>query len=169
MIVEKNVLDIVASKVVKNLGGIKVVCYYGCLMTRPPKITGRQQFENPMDMESVMETLGAEPIDWNMKTFCCGAGFALTQTDVVLELTKKILTDAESVGADVISVGCPLCHANLDGRQEQINNKFDTSFNIPILYFTQLTGLALGIKAKDLGLFKHLTEVDDFLKERALI
>jgi heterodisulfide reductase subunit B len=169
VIVEKSVLDIVAAKVVKNLGGIKVACYYGCLMTRPPKITGKEQFENPTDMEAVMEALGAEPLDWNMKTFCCGGSLALTQTDVVLELTKKILADAESVGADVISVGCPLCHANLDGRQKQINNKFDTSFNIPILYFTQLIGLALGIKAKNLGLFKHLTEVDDFLKERELI
>ncbi len=120
-------------------------------------------------MESVIETIGAETLDWNRKTFCCGASFALTQTDVVLELTRKVLADAESVGADVISVGCPLCHANLDGRQQQINNKFEASFNIPILYFTQLIGLALGIKAKDLGLFKHLTEVDDFLKERALI
>ncbi len=169
VIVEKSVLDTVASKVVRNLSGIKVACYYGCLMTRPPKITGKEQFENPTDMESVIETLGAETLDWNMKTFCCGASFALTQTDVVLELTRKVLADAESVGADVISVGCPLCHANLDGRQQQINNKFDTSFNIPILYFTQLIGLALGIKAKDLGLFKHLTEVDGFLKERELI
>lgn len=169
VIVEKSVLDTVASKVVRNLGGIKVACYYGCLMTRPPKITGKEQFENPTDMESVIETLGAETLDWNRKTFCCGASFALTQTDVVLELTRKVLADAESVGADVISVGCPLCHANLDGRQQQINNKFGTSFNIPILYFTQLVGLALGIKAKDLGLFKHLTEVDDFLKERELI
>ncbi len=169
VIVEKSVLETIASKVVRNLGGIKVACYYGCLMTRPPKITGKEQFENPTDMESVIETLGAETLDWNRKTFCCGASFALTQTDVVLELTRKVLADAESVGVDVISVGCPLCHANLDGRQQQINNKFGTSFNIPILYFTQLIGLALGIKAKDLGLFKHLTEVDDFLKERELI
>jgi heterodisulfide reductase subunit B len=138
-------------------------------MTRPPKITGKDLFENPTDMETLMEALGAEPLDWNMKTFCCGASFALTQTHVVIELTKKILADAESVGADVIAVGCPLCHANLDGRQQQINEKFNTGFKIPILYFTELMGLAMGIKPKDLGLFKHLTEVDDFLKERALI
>ncbi len=169
VIVEKAGTDTIKKKVVRDLGGIKVACYYGCMMTRPPKITGRRQFENPTDMESVMEALGAEPLDWNMKTFCCGAGFALTQTDVVLELTKKILTDAESVDADVISVGCPLCHANLDGRQQQINEKFNTDFRIPILYFTELMGLAFGIKAKELGLFKHLTEVDDFLKERVLI
>jgi len=169
VIVEKVGTDAVKEKVVRSLDGLKVVCYYGCLMTKPPKVTGKQQFENPTQMESVMEALGAEAVDWNMKTFCCGAAFALTQTEVVLELTRKILADAEAVGADVISVGCPLCHANLDGRQVQINSKFNTNFHIPIFYFTELMGLALGIEAKELGIFKHLTEVEDFLKERVLI
>jgi heterodisulfide reductase subunit B len=169
VIIEKVGTDAIQEKVVKSLNGLKVACYYGCLMTRPPKVTGSQQFEKPTEMESVMEALGAEPVDWNMKTFCCGASFALTQTYVVLELTRKILADAESVGTDVISVGCPLCHANLDGRQQQINDKFGTNFNIPIFYFTELMGLAFGIEAKDLGVFKHLTEVGDFLKERALV
>ncbi len=169
LIMKKVGTDAVKQKIVKNLNGLKVACYYGCLMTRPPKITGKDLFENPTDMETLMEALGAEPLDWNMKTFCCGASFALTQTHVVIELTKKILADAESVGADVIAVGCPLCHTNLDGRQPQINEKFNTGFKIPIFYFTELMGLAMGIKPKDLGLFKHLTEVDDFLKERALI
>jgi heterodisulfide reductase subunit B len=138
-------------------------------MTRPPKVTGKKHFENPTEMESLIDALGANPIDWNMKTFCCGASFALTQTDVALELTNKILTDAVSAGAQVISVGCPLCHANLDGRQKQINEKFKTNFDIPIFYFTELMGLALGIQAKDLGIFRHITEVEDFLKERALV
>jgi heterodisulfide reductase subunit B len=169
VVTEKVGLDAVAEKVVQSLGGVKVACYYGCLMTRPPKVTGKQYFENPEEMESVMAALGAEPIDWNLKTFCCGASFALTKTDVVLELTKKILADAEAVEADVIAVGCPLCHANLDGRQPQINEKFGTDFSIPIMYFTELMGLAFGVKPKELGLFKHLTDVDDFLAERALI
>ncbi len=169
VIVEKVGANAVKEKVVKDLAGLKVACYYGCLITRPPSITGKQQFENPTQMESVMEALGAEAVDWNMKTFCCGGAFALTQAHVVLELTRKILADAEAVGADVISVGCPLCHANLDGRQTQINSKFNTNFHIPIFYFTELMGLALGIEAKDLGIFKHLTEVKDFLKERILI
>lgn len=169
VIVEKTGADAVKEKVVRSLNGIKIACYYGCLMTRPPKITGKNQFENPTDMELLMEALGAEPVDWNLKTFCCGAAFALTQTEVVLELTKKILLDAVSAGADVISVGCPLCHANLDGRQQQINEKFGTNFNVPIFYFTELMGLAFGIEAKELGIGRHLTEVGDFLKERALI
>jgi len=138
-------------------------------MTRPPKITGKSRFENPMDMEIVLEALGVECVDWNMKTFCCGASFALTQTEVVLELTKKILSDAVSAGAEAISVGCPLCHANLDGRQQQINEKFGTDLKVPIFYFTELMGLAFGIKAEDLGIQKHITNVNDFLKERTLL
>ena len=161
--------EVVEQKVVKPLNGLKVACYYGCLMTWPPKVTGKGNFENPLEMEEVMEALGASPIDWNMKTFCCGASFALTETDVVLELTKKILDDALIAGADVIAVGCPLCHANLDGRQDQINEKFASNFNIPIFYFIELMGLAMGAQAEELGVFKHITETKDFLKERALI
>ena len=169
LIVEKVGLEAVAAKVIKPLAGVKAVCYYGCLLTRPPEITGKDQFENPTNMESVLESIKAGTLDWNMKTFCCGAGFALNETNVVLELTHKVLADAESVGANVISVACPLCHANLDGRQQQINEKFGTDFNIPVFYFTELMGLAFGIGAKALGINKHLTEAEDFLKERDLI
>ncbi len=169
VVIEKVGVDTIKEKVVKNLAGMKVACYYGCLMTRPPKVTGKKQFENPTQMESLIEALGAETVDWNMKTFCCGAAFALTKTDVVLELTKKILTDAEASDADAISLGCPLCHANLDGRQTQINSRFKTNFHIPIFYFTELMGLALGIEAKELGIFKHLTDAEKFLNERTLV
>jgi len=166
---EKFGIEAVKEKVVRDLAGVKVACYYGCLMTRPPKATGKRQYENPTQMEDLVEALGAEPLDWNMKTFCCGAAFALTKTEVVLELTKKILADAQAVGADLIAVGCPLCHANLDGRQVQINRKFATDFHVPVLYFTELMGLALGIPAGELGLFKHITDVRDFLAERVPI
>lgn len=168
LVSEKIDEETIRDKVVKELNGIKVACYYGCLITRPPKVTEKQSFENPMEMEAIMETLGAEPVDWNSKTFCCGASFALTATEVVLDLTKKILADARASGADVISVGCPLCHANLDGRQDQINKKFGTDFDIPIFYFTELMGLAFGLDGKELGLNKHLTEVGDFVNERIL-
>jgi heterodisulfide reductase subunit B2 len=169
VVTEKMNPDVIKEKVVKNLNGLKVACYYGCLMTRPPKVTGKTQFENPTQMESLIEVLGGTPVDWNLKTFCCGAAFALTKTEVVLELTNKILADAINSGADVISVGCPLCHANLDGRQAQINSKFNTNFNIPIFYFTELMGLTLGITAKELGIFKHITDAEKFLNERALV
>ena len=162
-------IDTLADKVVKPLNGIKIACYYGCLLTRPPKIVDKENFENPQDMDAIIEAIGAEPIDWNLKTFCCGAGFTLTQTHVVLELTRKIFVDAQAAGAEAIAVACPLCHANLDTRQEDVNKKFNTNFKIPIFYFTQLIGLSLGMSARSLALYRHLTEVEDFLKERALV
>jgi len=165
---EKCENDAIADKVVKPLNGVKVACYYGCLMTRPPKVTGKKNFENPEQMEELIETLGAETVDWNLKTFCCGASFALTNLDVVLDLTKKLLDDAIASGANAIAVGCPLCQANLDGRQIQINEKYGTDFNIPIFYFTQLMGIAFGAKPNELGLPKHITEVEEYLKERSL-
>jgi heterodisulfide reductase subunit B len=120
-------------------------------------------------MDDIIEAIGAEPIDWNLKTFCCGAAFAVTKTDVVFDLTRKILLDAAKCGADAIAVGCPLCHANLDGRQPQINEKFDTNFHVPIFYFTELMGLAMGVDPKKLGVLKHITSVEKFLKERNLL
>lgn len=107
-------------------------------------------------------------MEWNMRTYCCGASFALTQTKVVLELTRRILADAKGAGAEAIAVGCPLCHSNLDARQGQINDAFKTDFHIPVFYFTELVGLALGSGPADLGIDRHLTDSVKFLKERGL-
>ncbi len=162
-------LDFIQKKVKKNLNGLKIVAYYGCLLTRPPEITGEEKFENPSQMEELAEILGAEGLDWNMKTYCCGAGAVLTKIDIMLELTQKILSDAAAVGAEAIVVACPLCHSNLDTRQDQINKKFKTRFNIPVFYITELIGLALDIKPKELGIFKHLTDTKKILKKRRII
>ncbi|MCK4908562.1 MAG: CoB--CoM heterodisulfide reductase iron-sulfur subunit B family protein [Planctomycetes bacterium] len=137
----------------------KVVCYYGCLLTRPPKVMQFDNVEYPMTMDQVLENVGYEVLDWSYKTDCCGATFALTETDAVLRLCEKILKDAQEVGANAIAVACPLCHANLDTRQSDINAKYNTQYNIPIYYFTQLMGLAFGFTPKELGVNKHLTEV----------
>ncbi len=168
VMVQRVGLDAIRARVRRTLKGLKVACYYGCLMTRPPKVTGQAEPENPLAMESVLEALGAEPVDWNLKTACCGAAFALTETGVVLELTRRILEDAAAAGAEAVAVGCPLCHANLDTRQEQINEKFGTSFLTPVFYFTELMGLAFGLEARDLGIPQHLTDVEGFLHERGL-
>ncbi|MFH1230596.1 MAG: CoB--CoM heterodisulfide reductase iron-sulfur subunit B family protein [Planctomycetota bacterium] len=160
----------------KSSNDLKVVCYYGCLLTRPPKV---MQFakqspakdginsvptdvgddpEYPMTMDKVLENVGYEVLDWSYKTDCCGASFALSETDAVLTLTHKILENAKAVGANAIAVACPLCHANLDTRQTEINAKYNTTYNIPIYYFTQLMGLVFGYDQKELGINKHLTD-----------
>ena len=138
---------------------LKVVCYYGCLLTRPPKVMQFDEVEYPITMDNVLRNVGYEIMDWSYKTDCCGASFALSETDAVLTLTQKILKNAKEVGADAIAVACPLCHANLDTRQLDINAKYNTDYNIPIYYFTQLMGLAYGYSPKEMGVNKHLTEV----------
>ncbi|MEK7449171.1 MAG: CoB--CoM heterodisulfide reductase iron-sulfur subunit B family protein [Planctomycetota bacterium] len=156
-----NQLDRAALKkrVIKDLSYLRTVCYYGCLLTRPPKVVSQQPFghyEYPMIMDRILEKVGVTILDWSAKTDCCGAAFALSETDAVLKLTNEILANARAVGANAIAVACPLCQANLDTRQAEIEQKYQVSYGIPILYFTQLMGLSFGFKPAELGLFKHL-------------
>ncbi len=154
------------TELVKNaLSGLKVVCYYGCLLTRPPKITEFDVCEYPQSMDEILHALGMATLDWSYKTDCCGAGFALTRTDIVLKLSRDILEEAKSVGADAIAVACPMCHANLDIRQEEIEKKYQVTYHLPILYFTQLMGLAFGIPAEKLLLKRHFVDTEDMLEK----
>ena len=145
-------------KVLYPLTGVKVVCYYGCIITRPPKITGSREYEYPVGMDRLMEAAGATPLDWSYKTRCCGATLSITQPAIARRMTEKILRNAKRVGADAVVVACPLCHVNLDTRQGQIGEESGETFNIPIIYFTQLLGLAFGIHPSRLGLDKHIVD-----------
>jgi len=151
------------SKVVKDLSFLKVVCYYGCLLTRPPKVTNFDTCEYPMSMDNVLRSVGIHTLDWSYKTECCGASLALTETDIVVKLVGDLLAEAKRVGADSIAVACPLCHANLDTRQPEAEAMTGEKFDIPVFYFTQLIGLALGCEQKELGLDKHIVDVEPHL------
>ncbi len=148
-----------------NLSGLRVVCYYGCLLTRPPKATEFDDCEYPQSMDRILEAVGVPTLDWSYKTDCCGASFALTRTEIVLKLSHDILEGAKSVGADVIAVACPMCQSNLDTRQEEIEEKYQTTYYLPILYFTQLMGLAFGISAEKLLLKSHLVDTENLLEK----
>jgi len=152
-----------ASAVTTELPGLKVVCYYGCLLTRPPKMMQFDECEYPMSMDRVLRSLGIETLDWSYKTECCGGGISATETDIVLKLTHDILEEARAVGANAVAVACPLCHTNLDTRQAGIEKKYGSSFGLPIFYFTQLMGLAFGIPSDKLGLHKHFVSADKLL------
>ncbi|HJO55672.1 MAG TPA: heterodisulfide reductase-related iron-sulfur binding cluster, partial [Candidatus Scalindua sp.] len=109
------------------------------------------------------EAIGAIPVDWEFKTNCCGGGFTLSRTDVVLKLTNDILECAADAGADAIAVACPMCHANLDMRQQVIEKEYGRKFNLPIVYISELIGLALGLKPKDLGMDKHFIDTNSVI------
>lgn len=145
-------LDSIASLVKKPLKGLKVAPYYGCLMSRPAKIMDFGDPENPTLMESLLSACGAEIIDFPLKTVCCGASYGIPKRPLAAENSGKILKLATDMGADCISVACPLCQMNLDLRQNQAAKAMDARFDMPILYFTQLMGLSLGIDPEHLGI-----------------
>ena len=154
----------IASKVVHPLNGLKVVCYYGCIITRPPKMTEVKDYEYPTQMDRLMEAIGITSLDWSYKTRCCGVSLGISQLPIALELSGKILKNAKGVGADAIVVACPLCQVNLDARQKQIEEEFKETFQLPIIYFTQLMGVAFGLTSEALGLDKHFVDPLPLLK-----
>jgi len=155
----------VAEAVTRQLPGLQVVCYYGCLLTRPSKVMQFDECEYPMAMDNVLRALGITTLDWSYKTDCCGGALAMTRTDVVLKLTHDILEEAVAVGANAIAVACPLCHVNLDTRQAEVEREYGAHYGLPVFYFTQLMGLAFGIPPEKLGLQKHFVSADALLSQ----
>lgn len=147
------------SSLVKHpLAGMKIAPYYGCLTVRPAEITEFDDAENPTSMDKLLRICGAEIVDFPFKTECCGAAYALARREVVIRLSGTILDLAIAQGANAIAVACPLCHQNLDLRQGQIEVTRRQKFGIPIYYFTQLIGLALGFSVKDMGIDRHAVD-----------
>jgi heterodisulfide reductase subunit B len=169
VIIERYGLDNLKQKIKKELKGLKIACYYGCLLTRPKEVCDYDKIENPEFLDNLVKTLGAEPIKWYYKTECCGAAFSLTKKDIVLKLTGDVLKDAKDAGADLVIVGCPLCHSNLDARQPEIMKKYNLDLNIPILYFTQLIGLSLGYNHLDLMFDKHFINPKNILVSKGIL
>lgn len=147
-------LDQISKATVKPLSGLKVVTYYGCLLVRPPKVMQFDDVENPTSMDKVLQAAGANVCQWGYKTECCGASLTLSRTDLVHDLVLKILNEARDVGADLIAVACPLCQANLDMRQLDLKTAKKIDYQMPVLYFTQLLGLAFGLSGAQLGISK---------------
>ena len=152
------VSDSIAAKVSKKFEQT-VACYYGCLLVRPAKITGFDRTEDPVEMDKLVAAVGGKTIDWNFKTECCGASFSVARTSVVGRLGAKIMHDAVERKAEAIVVACPMCHSNLDLRRGEINQRLDKRTDIPVLFITQVIGLALGLSEKELGLGRHFVPV----------
>lgn len=136
------------------LNNVKVACYYGCQLIRP-----FATFDNPHDpqtMDKIARAIGAEPVEWPIKTRCCSGSMTSTLTDIGLSMNFELLKEAKRRGSNVILTACPLCQFNLECFQGKISRKFHEDVKMPVMYFTQLLGLALGIPEKELGLHKML-------------
>lgn len=154
-IFQKIGLESIKAAVKKPLEGLKVACYYGCLLTRPAKTLQFDDCEHPSSMETILEALGAEAVDWNFKTECCGAGMTMSNEETVLDLSNKILSNAAAHGADCLCVACPMCHVNLDMKQESIEKRYGSRHDMVVYYLSDLVGLALGLTPEALGIDKH--------------
>jgi len=153
---------------IRSLGGLRVVCYYGCLYSRPPRITGAKNYENPEEMDQLLKMIGVESFPWSYKTDCCGGSLVLTRTDIVRRLTQKLFDRALEAGAEAIVVACPLCQANLDTRQEEISKEAGKSYELPIFYFTELLGIALGHRDPGKWWKKHFVDPSGLLKKKGM-
>jgi len=162
-------LEAIGAKVKTPLKGMKVLTYYGCYLVKPASVTQYDDPEHPISMDEVLEALGAEVLPWDFKTECCGASLAVSKTDTVCELSGRILREAVYREADALVVACQLCQANLDMRQTQIGKLHGTQYQLPIVYFTQLMGLAFGMSYKALGLGRHLTSPKAMLKSKGVL
>jgi heterodisulfide reductase subunit B len=153
-LVENIGLDAIKAAVRTPLTGLKVACYYGCIMNRPPELMKFDDWENPMAMDNVLAALGATVLPFPLKVECCGASYGIPRQDIVAKLTGKLLDAARAIGADMVAVACPLCQMNLDLRQGQVNRALGTNFRIPVPYYTQLMGVALNVADEELGFDK---------------
>jgi heterodisulfide reductase subunit B len=161
-------LEAIGAKIQKPLEGMKVLPYYGCYLVKPASVTRYDDPEYPVSMDQLLAALGAEVLPWDFKTECCGAGLAFSKADTVCELSGRIIREAVYRQADALAVACQLCHANLDMRQTQIGKRHGTRYHMPIVYFTQLMGLAFGISSKSLGLSRHLTSPKEMLQSKGV-
>jgi len=150
--------DGLAGKLTSPLAGLKVAAYYGCLLSRGEDIIEGEDAENPSGMTAAIRAAGAEPVEWNYATECCGGGFSMSMTEAVVDLSEAILADARAAGADAVVTGCPMCHSNLDMRQLAIQARGRGPYAMPVVYLTELVGLAAGLAPKALGLDRHFVD-----------
>jgi heterodisulfide reductase subunit B len=143
-------LEAVRARLQRNLNGLKIAPYYGCQIVRPDKTFDDR--ENPVLLDRLFSACGGDVVYFPMKLRCCGGMLMTTFEETALKLNKELLECATDNGADVMVTTCPLCHMNLEAYQGKINGYYRTTFNVPIIYFTQLLGIALGLPAKNLGL-----------------
>jgi heterodisulfide reductase subunit B len=153
--------DAIRAKVTKPLEGLKIAPYYGCQVVRPG--FGFDHPENPQSLEKLIVSLGGEPTPFPLKTRCCGGSLIISEESLALDLNRKLLESASNNNAECIVTVCPLCQTNLDAYQSRVNQKFKTNYKLPVLFFTQLMGIAFGLGEKELGLKSGIVSTEKVL------
>jgi heterodisulfide reductase subunit B len=157
-------LEAVKDKVTRPLKGLRVAPYLGCMLPRPDYDGRVSDYEYPTELDTLLKALGAEVIDFPLKTHCCGGHMTQIGPETAYELIRRLLHAADEFNADMIATVCPMCQLNLDAYQKATNKHFDTDYDIPIVFFTQLIGLALGLEARALGFGREIVSARKALK-----
>lgn len=157
-------IDAISKKFTKPLKGIKSVAYYGCLLVRPSEVSKFDNPENPMSLDNLIKSTGADCLPFAQKTKCCGGNLLMSRQDYAFLLTKNIFDEAKARGANCVVVACPMCHMLLDGQQKTIEKAHNTIIDMPVLYFTQLIGLAMGLSEKELELGKNMVSTSKLIE-----
>lgn len=167
--------DGLAERVKNSLNGMKVANYYGCMYTRPRHIfpekdagPGSESTHKPHFMDDLLAAAGAENVEFPLKTACCGGAHTLSDSDLSTRLVLNILRAAEAAGADVVATECPTCHTGLEMHQVRAEKVLGVKTSVKILYFTQLLGLALGLKPGKVGIQENISSSVGFLQEQGL-
>ncbi len=158
VLTERKMLDLLRCKIAKPLSGMKLACYYGCLLVRPGGYTNVDDPENPQTMDELMRICGADAIDWSYKTDCCGQSTSMTNKDSAIDLIGRIFTDAMAQGADGLVAACPLCHMNLDAWQKDVGTALGKEVKLPVYYFTELLAAAMDLPGVDKWLGSHFVD-----------
>jgi len=165
----EDMLEKVSKSVKKPLSGLKVACYYGCMASRPPHITGATDHENPQSLDRIVAALGATPVAWPYKTDCCGASLMLSRPDMGSKFVGKLYDMAGRMGAQALVVSCQMCQSNLDMYQEKIEADWGRRFALPVFYFTELIGLAMEHPGARGWLSRHFADPMPLLRVAGLL
>jgi heterodisulfide reductase subunit B len=167
--------DGLRQRVKNSLKGIRIANYYGCMYTRPRHIfpekdqgPGSESTSKPHFMDDLLEAAGAENVDFPLKTACCGGAHTLSDSDTSTRLVANILRTAEAAGAEVIATECPTCHSGLEMHQIRAEKTLGIKTSVKIIYFTQLLGMAMGLKPKAVGLHENVSDSFAFVKQKGL-
>lgn len=166
----------IKARIKKNLTGLKIANYYGCMYTRPRQIypekdqgPGSESTYKPHFMDDLLAAAGAVNVDFPLKTACCGGAHTLSDADTSTQLVLNLLQAAEDSGAEVIATECPTCHSGLEMHQVRAEKIFGIKTNVKIIYFTQLLGLALGMSPRKLGIHENISDSIDFLAQKGIV
>jgi heterodisulfide reductase subunit B len=158
--------DAVERAVTQPLHGLRVAPYLGCLVTRPDYDRHWSLREHPYEFDRLLTALGADVVDFPLRTDCCGGHMTQISPDTGLELIRRLVDAADRLQADVLATVCPMCQMNVDLYQAEMNHRFGTSYHMPILFFTQLMGLAFGAEPKQVGIGSEIVSARYALNRR---